>query len=267
MGIFQNNLLAGAAGQAGGGAAAFYDYQIEQSCRWEDSPDQLEITSFGQAPTNSYKGSFSCWFKLTNVAENGIFTCGNGGGDGELNLRFNSNGTLRYNLYNGSSQVGDLTTTQVFRDLSAWMHLMVNWDTTDGTSTNRMKIYINGTQVTDFSSSTYPSQNQNAFFFGNSRKHGIGFFTWNGSGHLEGYLAEIHATDGTAYTPSQFGKTKNNVWIPKDPSGTSYGNNGFYFKFQNASALGDDSSGNNNDFTEGGLGPDHQVKDSPTFGE
>ena len=266
MGVFQNNLLAGAAGQAGAGTAAFYDYQIEQSCRWDESPDQLQITSFGQAPTSQYKGSFSCWFKRQGLAEDGIFTCGNGGSDGELNLRFNADGTCRYNLYSGSSQVGTLVTTQVFRDFSAWMHVMVTWDTTDSTSSNRMKMYINGTQVTDFSTEDYPSQNQNAFMFGNSRKHGIGFFTWNGSGHLEGYLAEIHATDGTVYTPSQFGETKNGVWIPKDPSGTSYGNNGFYLKFENASDLGNDSSGNNNDFTPDGLGADHQVLDSPTFG-
>ena len=74
MGIFSNNLLAGAGGQSGA-VADFYDYQIEQSCRWDESPYQLQITSFGQAPTSQYKGSFSCWLKLINTAENGIFTC------------------------------------------------------------------------------------------------------------------------------------------------------------------------------------------------
>ena len=65
---------------------------------------------------------------------------------------------------------------------------------------------------------------------------------------------------------TQFGETKNGVWIPKDPSGTTFGNNGFHLKFENASDLGNDSSGNNNDFTASNMGADHQVLDSPTFG-
>ena len=81
------------------------------------------------------------------------------------------------------------------------------------------------------------------------------------------YYAEFNYADGQSYAPTQFGETKNGVWIPKDPSGTTYGNNGFHLKFENASDLGNDSSGNNNDFSATGLGTDHQVLDSPTFGD
>ena len=80
------------------------------------------------------------------------------------------------------------------------------------------------------------------------------------------YFAEWIWVDGTAYAPTQFGETKNGVWIPKDPSGTSFGTNGFHLKFENASDLGNDSSGNNHDFTVNNIGADHQVLDSPTFG-
>ena len=99
-----------------------------------------------------------------------------------------------------SAQVGTIVTTQVFRDFNAGMHVMVTWDTTDSTSSNRMKMYINGTQITDFSTEDYPSQNQNAFMLMVTQESyalGIDFLTWNGSGHLDGYLAELYiATDG-----------------------------------------------------------------------
>ena len=72
--------------------------------------------------------------------------------------------------------------------------------------------------------------------------------------------------DGQSYAPTQFGETKNGVWIPKDPSGTTFGTNGFHLKFANASSLGADSSGNGNDFTANNMGTDHKVLDSPTFG-
>ena len=79
-------------------------------------------------------------------------------------------------------------------------------------------------------------------------------------------MAEVIFADGQSYAPTQFGESKNGVWTPKDPSGTTFGNNGFHLKFENASDLGNDSSGNNNDFTVSNLGADHQVLDSPTFG-
>ena len=83
---------------------------------------------------------------------------------------------------------------------------------------------------------------------------------------FDGYIAEYVFIDGTQYDSTDLGESKNGVWIPKDPSGLTFGNNGFYLKFENASDLGNDSSGNNNDLTASGLGADHQVLDSPTFG-
>ena len=74
-------------------------------------------------------------------------------------------------------------------------------------------------------------------------------------------------TDGQSYAPTNFAESSNGVWVPKDPSGLTFGNNGFYLKFGNASDLGEDSSGNDNDFTASGFGTDHQVLDSPTFGD
>jgi hypothetical protein len=266
MGIFQNNLLAGAGGQASG-AAAFYDYQIEQSCRFDGSPDNLEKTYSG-SPTSTTTGTLSLWYKRSEIGnEDSMITSGNGSGDAELNFRVLADGTIRLNIYNGSSQVGSIISNAIIRDISGFNHFLASWDTTEGTSSDRLKMYLNGNQITSLSASTYPSSSQDSYIFGSGRKVGIGHNSWNGSSHIKGYLAEIYGIDGIAYTPSTFGESKNGVWIPKDASGSvTFGNGGFYFKFENASDLGNDSSGNNNDFTVTGLGTDHQVLDSPTFG-
>ena len=87
------------------------------------------------------------------------------------------------------------------------------------------------------------------------------------SNSMEGYMAEVVFIDGTAYNPTTFAEEKNGVWIPKDfSSSVTFGSNGWYLKFENASDLGNDSSGNNNDWTANNMGADHQVLDSPTFG-
>ena len=90
--------------------------------------------------------------------------------------------------------------------------------------------------------------------------------SWKSSSVYDGYIAEVLLFDGTAYDPTDVAESKNGVWIPKDPSSLSFGTNGVHLKFENASDLGNDSSGNNNDYTSTGFGADHQVLDSTTFG-
>ena len=143
---------------------------------------------------------------------------------------------------------------------------MYRFDTSQGTQSNRFRLYVNGTQLTGLDLSNI-SQDEDvahwtaaeAFYIG--QKNGIG----HASDGTNLYYAEFNYADGQSYAPTQFGETKNGVWIPKDPSGTTYGNNGFHLKFENASDLGNDSSGNDNDFSATGLGTDHQTVDSPTF--
>ena len=102
-------------------------------------------------------------------------------------------------------------------------------------------------------------------FTRNGNQAWIGVRKYNNTNYFDGYMAEIICIDGQAKNPTDFGETKNGVWIPIDYSGT-YGNNGYRLKFENSSDLGNDSSGNNNDFTANNMGADHQVLDSPTFG-
>jgi hypothetical protein len=166
-----------------------------------------------------------------------------------------------------------IETTQVFRDVSAWYHLVVAIDTTQATSTNRVKIYINGSQVTALSTTTYPSQNFETDV-NNTNSHKIGV-QGSSYGRHNGYLTEVNFIDGQALTPSSFGETDSatGVWKPKAYTGT-YGTNGFFLKFADNSGttsttLGKDSSGNGNNWTPNnfsvtaGVGNDSLV-DSPT---
>ena len=264
MGVFQNHLMAAAVAKAAE-STDFYTYQIDQSCRLNGA-EYLERTYSG-SPTSTTTGTLSVWFKKSaNGNADSMFTSGNGSGDKELNFRILDDNTMRLNIYDGSSQVGSIVSTDLFRDTSAWYHFLALWDTSQATASNRLKMYVNGTQVTNLSDSTYPSQDQESYMFADGRKVAVGYQTWNSSGNVKGYLAEAYGIDGIAYTPSTFGETKNGVWIPKDASSAvTFGNGGFYLKFESSGDLGNDSSGNNNDFTPSGLAATDQMLDSPTF--
>ena len=150
-----------------------------------------------------------------------------------------------------------------FRDTSSWYHLVIRVDTTESSNDDRVRVYKNGTQDTGFTGSI--SQNLdfklnksgNVLYIGHNTGASINF---------DGYMAEIIFADGQSYAPSQFGETKNGIWIPKNPSGTTFGNNGFHLKFGDSSSLGTDSSGNSNNFSATNIGADHQVIDTPTIG-
>jgi hypothetical protein len=151
-----------------------------------------------------------------------------------------------------------LQTTQVFRDPSAWYHIVVSVDTTQATASNRAKIYVNGVQVTALSNSVYPALNDNTAI-NSTNVFNIGRLNQTGGiYYFDGYLAEINLIDGQALTPSSFGSTNatTGVWQPAAYTGT-YGTNGFYLPFTDNSALttssnvglGKDFSGNGNYWT------------------
>jgi hypothetical protein len=246
-------------------------YQIERSLRF-NSADSAYLNRTPASAGNRKTWTWSGWVKK---ATNGITACmfGAGGSDGAV-IRFETNDTIRCYDYSGSFSF-NLQTTQVFRDPSAWYHVVLTFDSTQSTSSDRAKLYVNGSQITAFSSSTYPSLNQDAYFFNNNVLHRIGAVTFVNSNYLDGYLTEVYFIDGSAKTPSDFGEndTDTGVWKPKAYSGT-YGTNGFYLKFADnsgttATTLGKDSSGNGNNWTPNnfsvtaGAGNDSLV-DTPT---
>jgi hypothetical protein len=156
-------------------------------------------------------------------------------------------------LYNDTSSTTNmnLVSTAVYRDPSAWYHFLVVYNSTQATSTNRVSMYVNGVQITSFSTSTYPAQNQTSYINSNIA-HQLGERQPSADLIFDGYLAEVNFVDGQALTPSSFGTyDTNGVWQPIKYSG-SFGTNGFYLNFGNTTStttLGYDTSGNSNNWT------------------
>jgi hypothetical protein len=259
MSFFHAAMLAGASGNQG-------PYQIKQSLRFDDNGS----TYLNRTPSsagNQKTWTFSAWLKRGSFTANqGIF-CPYYGGDGsnESQIRWKSDNTLQ--IYDSGGARLNFVTTQVFRDPSAWYHLVIAVDTTQATEANRFKLYINGEQITAFGTSTYPTQNQTLGWNGTSR-HDIGRYAQGGNLYYGGYMAEIHHVDGTQLDPTSFGEyDDNDVWRPINVSGLTYGTNGFYINFSNSSNLGEDQAGSNDftasGFTTSGTGTD-VMSDTPT---
>ena len=246
----------------------FYDHQIAQSCRFDQGSTSYLYRTQGTGSSQKI-WTFSTWFKkgklITTTAQNPlIFSGAQAGGTnhGGLFLDSAKGGDLRPFNYTSSFDF-DLRTTAVYRDYSAWYHVVMRVDTTQGASGDRVRLYVNGEQVTAFDTESQPSLNFDTAFGIDSTIMYVGDAT--GSDSFDGYMAETIFTDGQSYAPTQFGEDKNGVWIPKDPSGTTFGDNGFHLKYESSGDLGNDSSGNNNDFTASGLAAHDQMLDSPTF--
>ena len=159
-----------------------------------------------------------------------------------------------------SNTAANLVTNRVFRDPSAWYHIVLAVDTTQGTAANRMKLYVNGVQETSFSEAGYPNQNTDTAV-NNTVQHRIG--DSNLETFFNGYIAETILVDGQQLAPTSFGVANSDgVWTPIIYSGT-YGTNGFNLQFENAAALGTDSSPNGNTFTVNNLTSIDQSTDYP----
>ena len=237
-------------------AAPDTTYEIDQSIRFnDDDSSYLNRTPGSAGDRRTF--TFSCWVKRANItsANCPIFSAG-----GDDWLMFLSANTLGFNTSGSNYRI---VTTQVFRDPGAWFHLVLRVDTTNSTAGDRLRLYINGSEVTDFGTDTTPTLNFETSF-NNTGEHDIGKLV-GASQFFDGYLAEINHVDGSSLAPSSFGETNSTTgqWVPKAYSG-SYGTNGFYLKAQDSSALGDDTSGNGNDFTSSGLAAADQMSDSPT---
>ena len=227
-------------------------YQISRSVRTRSSATGYFNRSF-TTPTSQQKGTFSFWLKRGTLgARNNLFSNDNGTQYGFL--EFDANNKLNFaDPY--SAGACSLITTQVFRDPSAWYHIIIAFDTTQATSTNRAKFYVNGVQITSFDTATYPSQNANLYMLQAGSAVQIAAFTRNGTPTFDGYLTEFNFIDGQQLTPSSFGETNSvtGVWQPKKYGGT-YGTNGFYLNFSDnsnntATTIGKDYSGNGNNWT------------------
>ena len=214
--------------------------------------------TFGSAGTSDKIKTISAWIKrATTGTENSIITAGASLRD---LIRFETSGAFRVRLSNG---VSDLTTNRLFRDISAWYHIVVAFDTTQATASDRIKIYVNGLEETSFSTTTYPSPNQ-TLKLGTANPNHIGNDSEQTSPYFNGSMSHFHFIDGLAYDASAFGQfDANGIWTPNASPSVTYGTNGFFLDFADSTSMGNDVSGENNDFTVGG-GDVTQTLDTPS---
>jgi hypothetical protein len=244
---------------------------INNSCSFNGSNQYLSrtFTSAGSSTT----ATLSMWFKRGNISRTNYgdmlwhsYNTGVGNSPGNYNIFFiagTSTGNtdrlvfhFRYNVFYSN---------QVFRDPSAWYHLVVNWDSSNLAQSERFRFYVNGVRGTFITDPTFSLNYSWESAFNLAIPHIIGFYFHGFDYYLDGYVAETHFIDGQALPPTAFATASNrtNTWVPKRYLGT-YGTTGFNLKFNNSAALGTDSSGNNNNWTLNNMSSLNQKSDSPT---
>jgi len=245
-------------------------YDIDNSCKFEDDNDEW-LYRTNVSGTNRKTWTVSWWFKQTELrsingaatemwqggaygeaTRAGIFADDRfwldiGGGDGNTGTRFRS------------------LSNQLIRDTSAWYHVVIACDSTQSTEANRLKVWLNGVEITSWYQHEIPTLNYQSALQGTGgvqMKWGSADATYHG---YSGYLAECHYLDGVTKVQTDFGEFDEDtgIWKPKEYTG-AYGSNGTYLDFADASDLGDDESGNGNDYTENNISSADQASDSPT---
>ena len=251
--VFQNNVLSGA------GGSGTTTHTIDQSIRFND--DDSPYMSRTQQAGNQTTWTISCWVKIGNMPGN--FTIWSVHTAYQSFAQIRSTTGLQFVVGNGSSSNSYHNLTRLFRDPSAWYHLVMVFDSTNDIASERARIYVNGQRETDYSYTGSWAKD----YASNVNSTQTMYIGEQGTGgnHMDGYIAEFVQIDGQALDPSSFGEfNSSGIWIPKDVSGLTFGTNGVYIKGETASDLGNDSSGNGNDFTTSGLASHDQVLDSPT---
>ena len=241
-------------------------YEIDNSLRLNDDDTPRFDKTLG-TPTNTDKFTASFWFKKCKIAAAQTVFGYDSGGTAQSYITFTSDDKLEYYNRLGSGNVTQFTTNRLFRDVSAWYHIVVAVDSTDGTAGDRCKIYVNGVRETSFATSNFADQNQNQNL---NSALAIRLFAWSSGEQVDGYISELHFIDGAAKAPTDFGETNDNgVWIPINYSGT-YGDNGYRFEFKqtgtdaDASGIGADTSGETNHWAVTNLAATDVTTDTPT---
>ena len=221
--------------------------------------------TFGTA-TDRKKWTFSAWVKRSTFAVGEAIFASYAEATQSWYSRIsdNGNGKFDFSEYDNSSYVINLRPNALLRDVNGWYHLVLKYDSAQATASDRVKYYVNGEQITSWSSETYPSQNQESGI-NKAQAHTIGKNLAGPDGYyFNGYMAHFHFCDGYAYDASTFGETDatTGIWKPITEPSVNYGNNGFFLKFENSGSMGLDSSGNSNNFAVNGNLT--QTVDTPT---
>ena len=176
-------------------------------------------------------------------------------GSNYASLSMESGGQLKFINHTSGSLVTNYQSNPKFLDTTAWYHIVLRVDTTQSTASDRIRLYVNGNQVTNWAYSTTPNQNTDTGLFKSGTATLVGIRHPSSSpNYFEGEIAHLHIIDGTSYGPDTFAETDSTtgVWKPKTSPSVTYGTNGAFLKFENSGALGTDSSGNTNTFTVSG---------------
>ena len=245
-------------------SGGFYNGVATQSLRF-DNGSSAYLTRTPSSAGNQALWTASMWIKRSSLTNDYFFGTQDGGSN-IGSFSFSSAHQLLVNNKTGSTGVV-LNTDMVFRDTSAWYHLVVVYKGDEATPANRAKIYVNGSQVATTVTETGGTGNG---FFNASTPTGVGRVGSYTSNFFNGYMAEVNLVDGLGLDPTSFGETKNGVWIAKEYSG-SYGTNGFRLQFNqtgtgtaSTSTIGADTSGNTHHFTSSGIvASDCNMPDSP----
>ena len=244
-----------------GGLPSLFGAKIANACRFNDDDNAYLIKTWGAAATNDDIVTISCWVKRANLGSTMALMRVNPSNTSKLT--FDSSDRIELQI-NAASPVNRIVTSRVFRDPSAVLHLVAVINTPSATADERLRIYINGVEETAFDVRSNPAQNLDALFHNNGTALNI-CRTPAASDHFDGYLSDFIMVDGQALGPENFGQVNpvTGQWVPKIFTG-SYGTNGLRFDFADSADLGNDVSGNANDFTANGLATNDQVPDTPT---
>jgi len=237
-------------------------YEVANSCMFNRA-DTAYMHKTPSSTGNRDVWSWSAWIKRSTLgALQVIFEAGDGGSN-YTQIAFNSSDQLDFQDDGG----GRLKTNRLFRDVSAWYHLLIVFNSADGTAGDRMRIYVNGTEETSFATddTANVAQNEDSEMNLSSRVIRLGYGNEDDYA-FGGYMAEVVLLDGTAASPTSFGEFDEDsprIWKPKDVSGLTFGTNGFYLDFEDSANLGNDANGGT-DLTEVNLAATDQSLDSPT---
>tara|TARA_R110002110_G_scaffold412521_1_gene638550 strand:+ start:480 stop:1868 length:1389 start_codon:yes stop_codon:yes gene_type:complete len=246
-------------------------YDVDNSVRFNsgDSAYMHKTVSFGGATSNQ-KWTISVWVKRSNSsAAHQIISTGTDSGN-QTEIRFEANGKFQYAENISSSETINVSTNALHRDPSAWYHLVCAVDTTQGTASNRVKLYVNGILQTSLSTTNYPTEDAgtliNMGVNTGDGVHNIGRRQYNTDQYFDGYMAEFVWIDGLQLAATSFGEFDSDsptIWKPIDVSGLTFGNNGCYLDFKDSGNLGNDANGGT-DLTEVNLAATDQSTDTCT---
>ena len=238
-------------------------YEVANSVRFEDGDSPSMYKTPGSSG-NRRTWTFSTWFKRGNLGSSQWILDAYDGSNDEFHIYVSSGNAIGiYTTGGGFGNNLSISTNNLVRDVSAWYHLVVRCDTTQGTASNRLRIYLNGVEATYGTYNNF-TENGQGQVSESGTKHWIG--RRNAGDYFDGYFAEMVLVDGSSLAPTSFGEFDSDspkIWKPIDVSGLTFGTNGFYLDFEDSSNLGNDANGGT-DFTEANLATTDQTTDTPT---